>query len=516
MSFDYDFIIVGSGFGGSTAAHRLIEKGYRVLMIEKGREWKPEDFPKTNWDLRNYLWAPKIGCRGIFAMTLMRHVTILTGVGVGGGSLGYACTHPVPKDSFFEAASWADLADWKAELAPHYATAKRMLGVTDTPMLTPADKILKAMAADDGKPEEWEPTSVAIYFGEEGKTVDDPFFDGKGPARTGCKRCGACMLGCRHGAKNTLDRNYLYFARQGGLELRAETTVTAVRPLPDGGYRIEAENDTEALEFTAQQVILAGGVLGTVDLLLRMRQDPEGLPNLSKKVGAHVRTNNEALIGVVSRKKDVDYSKGIAISSIYQTDENSHIEPVRYGDGSGVMRLISAPHVGGNNGFIRLMRLIWVCLRHPIQVLRAVFVRNHARATTILLYMRTLEGTLRLKRGFWGSLTTTLEDGPSPTASIPEATALAHRYADKAEGIPFSLLSETLFNIPTTAHILGGACMGRTAEEGVIDADHRVHGYEGLWVMDGSAVSANPGVNPSLTIVAMTERAMAKIPAQSS
>jgi cholesterol oxidase len=325
--------------------------------------------------------------------------------------------------------------------------------------------------------------------------------------------CSVAATGPRR-AKNTLEQNYLYFARKRGLQVRAETIVEAVRALPDGGYRIEARTDSEAVSWTAEQVVLAGGVIGTVDLLLRMREDPNGLPKLSPTVGHGVRTNNEALIGVVSQKRDVDYSKGIAISSIYQTDEHSHIEPVRYGDGSGAMRLLSAPHVGGDNAFIRLVRLVGVCLKHPLRVLRAVLVRNHARATTILLYMRTLEGTLRLKRNVWGRLTTALEMGPKPKASIPEATELARRFAGEADGIPVCLVTETLFNIPTTAHILGGACMGATAKEGVIDADHRVHGYEGLWVMDGSAVSANPGVNPSLTIVAMTERAMAKIPAR--
>ena len=515
MAFDYDFIIVGSGFGGCTAGLRLVEKGYRVLMLEKGREWKPEDFPRTNWDVKRYLWAPILRCHGIFKMTFLRHVTILSGVGVGGGSLGYACTHPVPKESFFTADSWRHLANWKAELEPHYATAKRMLGVTHTPMLTPADVILKKMAAEDGKPDAWEPTNVAVYFGKPGETVDDPYFGGEGPPRTGCIRCGACMLGCRHGAKNTLDRNYLFFARRGGLEVRAETEVEAVRALPDGGYRIDATApDSETLVLTAKQVVLAGGVLGTVDLLLRMKQDPEGLPKLSPRVGHGVRTNNEALIGVVSQKRDIDFSKGIAISSIYQTDEHSHIEPVRYGDGSGAMRLLAGPHVGGENAFVRLVRLVGVCLRHPLRVLRAMLVPNHARATTILLYMRTLEGTLRLQRNLWGRLTTALEVGGRPKASIPEATELARRFAVEADGMPFCLVTETLFNIPTTAHILGGACMGATAEDGVIDAEHRVHGYDGLWVMDGSAVSANPGVNPSLTIVAMTERAMAKIPAK--
>lgn len=496
---------------------RLIEKGYTVLMLEKGSELKAKDFPKTNWDLRRYMWLPVLGFRGLFKMTFFRHVTILSGVGVGGGSLGYACTHPVPNDDFFAADSWAHMADWKTELEPHYAEAKRMLGVTRTPMLTAPDTILKKMAADNGQPEAFHSTDVAIYFGQEGKKHPDPFFSGKGPERTGCKRCGGCMLGCQHGAKNTLDKNYLHFARNNGLELKADTEVVRVQPHATG-YRLTAKQGTRwsrtQVEFTASNVIFAGGVLGTVDLLLKMKDDPEGLPKLSDRVGYGVRTNNEALIGVISSKSDVDLSKGIAIGSIYQTDNKSHIEPVRYPKGSGLFRLLMAPHVGGSNALARLANLVGVCLRHPIKVFRAITVSDHASRTSILLYMRTCESTLRLKRTWWGGMGTTTDIGESPTASIPEATALAEQFAGHTDGIPFSMVTETLLNIPTTAHILGGCCIGDCAETGVIDAEQRVYGYPGLYVMDGSAISANPGVNPSLTIVAMTERVLAKITAK--
>lgn len=514
---DYDFIIIGSGFGGSPSGMRLVEKGYRVLMLEKGSELGPAQFPRRNWDVRRWMWVPKIGFRGLFNMTFFRHVTILSGVGVGGGSLVYACTHPVPKSSFFTAAAWADLAQWEEELRPHYEVAKRMLGVTPTPMLTPPDEILQRVAAKRGQAAGFHPTDVAIYFGKPGVEVDDPYFGGEGPRRAGCIKCGGCMLGCRHGAKNTLDKNYLWFARKLGMELRADTEVTAVRPLPGGGYRVEAREGRWPIfrkkrSWTAKQVIFAGGVLGTVDLLLKMKADPNGLPNLSDQLGSRVRTNSEALIGVVTPDRSRDMSRGIAIGSIFQTDDVSHLEPVRYPAGSGAFRALIAPHVSGRTVFERMARLAAIVARHPVRTLRVALVRDLAKQSTILLYMRTAEGTLRLRRNWLGRLSTAREIGEAPTASIPEATALAHDVADEMGGMPMSLVTETILNIPTTAHILGGCCMGADASSGVIDKHHRVFGYEGLYVIDGSAVSANPGVNPSLTITAMAERAMAEIP----
>ncbi len=517
--FDYDFIIVGSGFGGSPAALRLIEKGYSVLMLEKGSELGPKQFPRSNWNIRRWMWMPRLGARGLFNMSFFRHVTVLSGVGVGGGSLVYACTHPVPKDSFFSTGSWAGLAQWQEELTPYYDRVKTMLGVNETPMLTPPDRILKSIAEERGQAEDFHPTSVAIYFGEPGKTVDDPYFDGEGPARTGCIRCGGCMLGCQHGAKNSLDKNYLYLARKRGLELQADTEVTAIRPLPGGGYRIEAKHGRSPMwrrsrVFTAQRVVLAGGVLGTVALLSKMKADPRGLPGLSDRLGDNIRTNSESLIGVITPERKTDYSKGVAIGSIFEVDEHSHLEPVRYPAGSGAFRTMLAPHVEGENGLIRLLRTVGTILRHPIKMLRAFLVPDLAKQSAILLYMRTAEGTLRFKRSWWGGLTSTREAGPAPTASIPEATDLAHAFSKKMKGAPFSLLTETAFNIPTTAHILGGCVMGDSIETGVIDAEHHVYGYEGLYVIDGSTVSSNPGVNPSLTIAALAERAAAKFPAK--
>ena len=519
----HDFVIIGSGFGGSVAALRLVEKGYRVLVIEKGRRFAPEDFPETNWDLRKWMWAPALGLRGIFKMTFLPHVTVVHGVGYGGGSLVYANTLPVPKDPFFQAASWAGLADWQAELAPHYQTAKRMLGATRNPNTTYVDEVIREVGRDLGKEAGFQPTDVAVYFGKPGQTVPDPFFGGSGPERTGCNQCGGCMTGCRFGAKNTLDRNYLYLAERLGLEVETETEVTAVRPDPAGGYRVEALSGLppgrrQARVFSAANVIFAGGVMGTVELLLRLKADPQGLPRLSDRVGHFVRTNSESLIEVVSERRDRDFSTGIAIGSILETDEHSHVEPTRYGAGSGFFRLLAAPHVAGATLLTRLAGFARVVARHPLKVLRAATVPDFSKYSIILLYMRTLEGSIRMKlgrsvtTGFMTGLTTELSDGPAPTASIPDATDIAQRVADKVQGFPVSLVTETALGIPTTAHILGGACMGDTAAAGVIDKDHRVFGYDGLYVIDGSAVSANPGVNPSLTITALAERAMSRIP----
>lgn len=524
----YDFVIIGSGFGGSVSALRLVEKGYRVLVVEKGRRFGPEDFPKTNWELRRWMWMPDLGMRGIFKMSFFPHLTVVHGVGYGGGSLVYANTLPVPKDPFFGQGTWSRLADWKTELAPHYKTAQRMLGATTNPRMTVVDDVIREVARDIGREADFHATNVAIFFGEPGKTVPDPYFGGKGPDRTGCNSCGACMTGCRFGAKNTLDKNYLYLAEQLGLEVATETEVTAVRPAPDGGggYVVEARaglqpSRRQERTFHAKNVVFAGGVLGTLELLLRMKADPKGLPKLSDRLGEFVRTNSESLIEVVSERRDHDLSKGIAIGSILETDEHSHIEPTRYGAGSGFFRLLAAPHVSGASFFSRMANLAGAALRHPLKLLRAVTVPDFSKYSVILLYMRTLEGSLRMKlgraltTGFGVGLTTELGEGPAPTASIPEATELAKRVADKLDGMPVSLVTETALGIPTTAHILGGCCMGASADDGVIDRDHRVFGYEGLYVVDGSAVSANPGVNPSLTITAMAERAMSKVPASS-
>lgn len=524
MSAHFDFIIVGSGFGGSVSALRLSEKGYSVCVLEKGRRFNPGDFPKTNWDLRRWMWMPSAGLRGIFQMSFLKHVTVLHGVGVGGGSLVYANTLPTPKLGFFQAKSWSHLADWRKELMPHYATAKRMLGATEVPFETVGDRVLKEVAKETGREEHFHRAEVGVYFGQAGKKAADPYFDGEGPERVGCTQCGACMTGCNVGAKNTLDRNYLYLAEKLGCVIEAETEVQRVVPLSsthegkNGGYRVETKDSfgSSTSALTADNVVFSGGVMGTVPLLLAMKED--ALPKLSPVLGQMVRTNSEALFAVVAPDTEEDFTRGVAITSILHTDEHSHVEPVRYGRGSGFFRTMLLPHGPGSNLLSRGARAAKRFSEEPARWARALTVRDISKHSLVLLYMQTLDGTLRLRLGrsartaFRRSLVTEVDDPKvAPQAFIPEATDIAERFAKKVRGVVSGLFTETLLGVPSTAHILGGCTMGESAASGVIDSEHRVFGYEGLYVIDGSAMSANPGVNPSLTITAMAERAMSKI-----
>ncbi|MDD1633562.1 MAG: GMC oxidoreductase, partial [Methylococcaceae bacterium] len=495
-----DYVVVGSGFGGSVSALRLAEKGYRVVVLEKGRRFRPRDFPKTNWDLPRWLWMPTLGFRGPFQMRVLRHIAAFTGVGVGGGSLVYGNTLPTPGEGFFRAPSWAHLsADWQADLAPHYETALRMLGAGTNRHLDTADVALGAVARKIGREAHFGPNRIGIFQGEPGKTVPDPYFGGEGPPRTGCIRCGACFLGCRHGAKNTLDKNYLWLAERRGLAIEADTEARWVKPLPGGGYEITALVGRSPFPFlrtkkifTAKNVIFAGGVMGTVELLLKLKESPDGLPKVSDRLGDFVRTNSEVLMGVVS-DSDEDLSKGIAIGSILRTDEHSHLEPVRYPSGSGFFRLLAMPHAPGDTIGERFAAALGMLLRHPWKSLKAWLTPDWAKHTMILLYMRTVEGTLRMKlgrgirTGFRRGVTTGKGTGPQAKAWVPEATDLARRIEKRLGGFAQSLLTETLLGIPTTAHILGGCCMGDSPANGVIDHRHRVFGYEGLYVIDGSA-----------------------------
>ncbi|HTV19713.1 MAG TPA: GMC family oxidoreductase [Polyangiaceae bacterium] len=516
----FDFLIIGSGFGGSVSALRLVEKGYRVAVLEQGSDYSAGDFAKTTWDLRKWLWMPRLGFRGIMQLRFFRDVTVLAGSGVGGGSLGYAATLPTPKASFFQAPGWADLADWQSELAPHYQTARRMLGVAQVPALFPADKVLLRVAEKRGQVENFQVPEVGIYFGDAGRSKPDPFFGGEGPERRGCRFCGACMTGCRHDANNSLDKNYLYLARQRGLTLLADTQVVDVLPAEQGGYRVRALSGKSGFGrrerwFGASHVIFSAGALGSVELLLRLKEKGS-LPQLSGELGRRVRTNEESLIAVTVNSRERSMSEGVAIGSLLQTDEHSHIEAVRYGEGSGFWRLLGLPHVASAlPGLLKIFLAFFSVLRHPIRFFRAWLVPDWAKYTAILLYMRAFDGSIRfrLRRGpFGASMGSTVDGGHKPRAYMPEASELAEEYAREADGVPIAMFTETLLNVPTTAHLLGGCCMGSDASNGVIDARHRVFGHPGLFVIDGSAVSANPGVNPSLTITALAERAMSFIP----
>lgn len=510
---DYDFIIMGSGFGGSVSALRLARKGYRVLVVEQGRRFNPEDFPKRNWNLRKWLWVPGIRFYGFFRISLFRHITVLSGTGVGGGSLVYANTLPVPKSAFFTSGSWKDLLDWEKELAPYYDMAREMLGVARNPKLGPGDEALCQLAESIGKKDHFSATDVAVFFGEPKVTVPDPFFNGRGPEREGCRFCGGCMVGCRYNAKNTLDKNYLYLAEKEGVTVMDRYRVDTVIPIGDqgsDGYEvvIRRTGGYKTLKFSTRSFIFSGGVLGTVPMLLKLKGST--MPGLSDLAGAAVRTNNEALIGVVSNDRTKKFSEGIAIGSIVDTDKFSHLEPVRYPTGSGFWRLLMAPMVSGKTLVVRIMKIVGDYLRHPVSNAKAIFTDNWADRTQILLFMQTRDSTLNLKKSWWG-MRTGVEKGTAPSAFIPEAQDLARKYAGIVDGKPLVLPTESLFGIPTTAHILGGACMGESRATGVIDRDHRVFGYQNLYVIDGSAISANPGVNPSLTITALAERAAAKI-----
>ncbi len=513
---DYDYVIIGSGFGGSVSALRLAEKGYKVLVMEKGKRLTDKDFPRTNWNVKRWFWRPALRFFGLFKLTFFRHVTVMSGVGVGGGSLVYANVLMKPKPEFFRAASWKRLANWEEELQEHYATALTMLGATPCPRLETGDKALKTLAGQIGKTDRFEPVNVAVFFGDPEKTSPDPYFQGRGPVRSGCRFCGGCMIGCRFNAKNSLDKNYLHLAEGLGAKVHPEAEVCDVIPggAADGseGYRVTWRSSTALFTpkrtVTCRGLVFAGGVLGTIPLLLKLRN--RSLPNLSPKVGEGVRTNSESLIGVMTLDKGTVFSDGLAISSVLHTDEHSHLEPVRYPAGSGFWRLFGLPLAHGKNIFIRLGRSFWNIARHPIQNLKAYLVDDWAKRTQILLFMRTIDSTLRFSRGLFGMKTST-EEGPRPTAFMPEAKELAEKYAGIVHGKPMVLLTETLFGIPTTAHIMGGAVMGKDRTEGVIDKDNRVFGYQNMYVCDGSMISANPGINPSLTITALTERAMSKI-----
>lgn len=524
----YDYVIIGSGFGGSVSALRLSEKGYRVLVLERGKRYTAKDFPRSNLNIFKFLWMPALRCFGIMGINFFQDIMVLNGSGVGGGSLVYASTHIKPPSAFFQSPEWRDLADWETELEPFYGLANRMLGTAENPKLWPADHILLEMAEEVGRADTFTRTPVGIYFGESGRTAPDPYFGGDGPPRTGCLHCGGCMVGCRYNAKNTLDKNYLYLAERNGVEVWPERQVTNIRPLAnnnDGArYEVEFQTITGWIrkpkgKVRAHNVIVSAGVLGTLRLLLHCRDVSKTLSRLSPRLGHTVRSNGEALLGVTARKGDVDYSQGVAITSHIWVDDVTSVEPVRYPRGSSLMRLMGVPLVDNSGtNWQRIGRFLAFGLRHPWDFLKARFLPDWARDSTVLLVMQTVDNRMsfRLGRNLWTLWRRGLVSGKDHMAPIEAVMSagrkVAERFAAKVNGIPQSSINETLLATPSTAHILGGCGIGDSAETGVIDIYHQAFGYPGLYVADGSVIPANLGVNPSLTITALTERAMSYIP----
>ena len=514
---DYDYVIVGSGFGGSVSALRLSEKGYKVLVIEKGKWYKNTDFAKTNWNLRKWLWMPRLRFFGIMKLSIFRHVAIISGTGVGGGSLVYANTLPVPKTNFYKSGTWSELKDWEEELKPYYKTALTMLGAAPNPKLFDGDIALKDLAKSIGRESGFEAPDVAVFFGEEGKTVKDPYFKGEGPDRTGCNFCGGCMTGCRYNAKNTLDKNYLYLAQKKGAQISAESEVIDVVPIGavdgSGGYSITIKSSSNIFQkkktVTAKGVVFSGGVLGTIKLALKLKK--KSLPLLSDALGDNIRTNNETLISVSSLDKTKDLSKGVAIGSLLHTGENSHLEIVRYAKGSGFWRLLHLPLATGKNTFVRLFDMFRNILKSPISYFKIYWVNSWSKQTAVLLFMQSLDSTLKFKINWFGGLKTSVSTGEKPSPYIPESLALVKKYSEIINGKSTSFALETLAGIPSTAHILGGAVMAETAKDGVINKHNEVFNYHNLYIIDGAMISANPGVNPSLSITAIAEHAMAQI-----
>ncbi|WP_028805382.1 GMC family oxidoreductase [Streptomyces sp. 142MFCol3.1] len=538
-AYDYDVVVVGSGFGGSVTALRLTEKGYRVGVLEAGRRFTRDSLPKNSWDIKNYLWAPKLGMYGIQRIHLLGNVMVLAGAGVGGGSLNYANTLYVPPKPFFEDPQWKDITDWEGELKPYYDQARRMLGVRLNPTMTPSDVHLKAAAEAMGVGDTFHMAPVGVFFGDgqdadggakaaPGQEIADPYFGGAGPSRKACTECGECMTGCRHGAKNTLNENYLHLAEKAGAVVHPMTTVVSVTDDSQGGYAVQTlptdrKRKGEGRTFKAKRVVLAAGTYGTQTLLHRMKAGGQ-LPHLSQKLGELTRTNSEALVGAqtdnrryrkATGEQRVDFTRGVAITSSIHPDENTHIEPVRYGKGSNSMGGLSILQVPYAEGSSRVLGWLANAARHPVLVARSLSNRRWSERTIIGLVMQSLDNSLttylKPKGAGKGLLTARQGHGAPNPKQIKAASESASAIAAEINGFAGSNVGE-LMGTPLTAHFLGGCPIGADAEEGVIDPYHRLYGHPGISVVDGAAVSANLGVNPSLTITAQAERAMSYWP----
>ena len=523
---DYDVVIIGSGFGGSVSALRLTEKGYRVAVLEAGARFEDKDFADNSWDLKRYLFAPSAGCYGIQRIDAVRDCLILAGAGVGGGSLVYANTLYEPLDAFYRDKSWAHITDWKAELAPYYDQAKRMLGVVEYADMTPADEVMKAVAEEMGAGDTFHPTPVGVFFGgpeqSPGERTADPYFGGAGPERNTCTNCGECMTGCRHNAKNTLVKNYLYLAEQNGAVVHPLTTVTRVRPLDGGGYQVDARwtkaklsRRTATRTYRAQHVIFSAAALGTQKLLHQLKAEGD-LPALSDRLGYLTRTNSESILGAIAKADDpTDYSRGVAITSSWHPDAVTHIEPVRYGKGSNAMSLMQTVLTDGDGPGPRWKTWLKEMWREKANIKNLYDVKHWSERVVIALVMQTVDNSIitspKKIPGLGWRLTSRQGHGEPNPSWIPVANEAVRKMAEHLGGTAGGTIGEP-FNMPLTAHFIGGCTIGETAETGVVDPFHRVHGYDGLHIVDGSTISANLGVNPSLTITAQAERAMAYWP----
>jgi cholesterol oxidase len=515
----YDFVIIGSGFGGSVSAMRLTEKGYSVLVLEKGKRFEDADFATSNWQFWKYIWMPAIRAHGILQIAILKGVMVLHGAGVGGGSLGYANVLEVPTAETFATPAWNKNLKWGEVLSPHYETAKKMLGVARNPKLWRGDEVLKQIAEERGMGHTFRATDVGAFFGESAVTVADPFFGGAGPARAGCRHCGGCMV-----AKNTLPKNYLYFAEKQGAQVKAEVEVTDVRPSTFDGSRYEITYQPSTSPFKRKQtvyaknVLFSAGVMGTMKLLLKLRDVKRSLPNLSPRLGDMIRTNSEALLGSIARQSDINYSEGVSISSIFNVDEVTRVEPVRYPDGSSLMRFLGAPLISNVTNIPARMfqSLIWILL-HPIDTLRTMVFPGWAHNVTILLIMQHVDNHMKFRIGrspltlFRRGLVAERETDQKIHARVNAGHYVTRAFAKRINGVPLGSVTENVFNLPTTAHILGGAPIGKDVFDGVVNENFAVHNYPGMYIIDGSIMPANPGVNPSLTITALAEYAMSKV-----
>jgi cholesterol oxidase len=517
-SSDFDVVIIGSGFGGSVAALRLTEKGYKVAVLEAGRRFADKDFPKTSWRLSKFLYMPRLGLRGIQRIHVLPDVLVLAGAGVGGGSLVYANTLYKPPASYFADKQWNQITDWDSELSPWYDQASRMLGVASNPYFSPSDEAMKQVADQMGVGHTFKLAPLGVYFGDgNGVKSKDPFFGGVGPDRDGCLQCGGCMTGCRHNAKNTLPKNYLGLAEKAGAKVFPEHTVIKTEQLSDGSWKITARKSSAWFggkrTFTASQVVVAAGTYNTQKLMHKMKSDGV-LPKISDALGKLSRTNSEALTGTIMPKGGVDYSKGSAITSSFFPDEHTHVEPVRYGKGSNFMGLLQTVMTDGTNIKKRRMQWLKQIITKPSLVLKIMDVRKWSERTVVALIMQNVDSslTVKSKRGLLGWRLTSENDSDQPNATyIPAANEVARRIAENKGGIAGGHIGD-LVNAPFTAHFVGGCVIGATSGEGVIDPYHRVWNYPTMHIVDGASVTANLGVNPSLTITAQAERAFSMWP----